>query len=169
MIPELSALVSSAKTAYDIAKGIRALQTEVDRNESISKILEILVSVQFQASSVLAMAHELEIEKHNLTKKIMEFEKWSETDGQYELKEVDTQPFVYSYKKTDKDSKPAHWLCPKCFQEKKTYILQLHYDGDSGRDYICSNCKTIIKLRHGSSGFSPPRSGPSGPNSWMAR
>lgn len=87
----------------------------------------------------------------------MEFENWSETDSQYELKEVDTQTFVYSYKKTDKDSKPVHWLCPKCFQEKKTYILQLHYDNGNYTDYQCANCKTIIKVRHGSSGHTPPR------------
>jgi len=146
MIAEISSLVSSAKAAYDIAKGIHLLQTDVERNENISKILEVLVSVQFQASSVLAHAHELEIEKHNLTQKIMEFKKWSETELQYELKEVDVGTFVYSYKKTDNNPKPAHWLCPKCFQEKKTYILQLNCDDEYCSDYICSNCNTSLNI-----------------------
>lgn len=69
MISEISSLLASSKAAYDIAKGINALKAEVQRNEAISKILEILVSVQFQASGVLSKAHELEIEKDNLAKK----------------------------------------------------------------------------------------------------
>jgi hypothetical protein len=100
MITEISSLIASIKTAYDLAKEISLLKTEVERNESISKILEILVSVQFQTSTVLAEVHKLEIEKHNLTKKLMEFEKWSETETQYELKEIASGVFMYVYKQT---------------------------------------------------------------------
>ncbi len=140
MITEISSLISSLKATYDIAKGINALKSDVERNESISKILEILVSVQFQASAVLAKAHKLEIEKYNLTKKLMELEKWSETEKQYGLKEIASGIFVYVYKKTEKLSEPIHWLCTNCWKDKIKSIIQKTL-GDA---YACPKCKTEL-------------------------
>jgi hypothetical protein len=120
MIAEIASLITSSKAAYDIAKGISSFKSEVERTESISKILEVLVSVQLQASSVLA----LEIEKHALTKRLMELEKWSQTESQYELKEIARGIFVYAYKQTAEKSEPAHWLCTNCWQDKTKSILQ---------------------------------------------
>jgi len=145
MIAEITSLISSSKAAYDIAKGINAIKSEVDRNEAVSKILEVLIAVQTNALSVNAIAQELQREKYDLENKVRQYENWAETERQYELKEVVPETFVYAYKD---NTKPNHWLCPKCFQEKKTYILQLDYDGTAGpKSYICSNCSTIIKLR----------------------
>jgi len=146
MIPEISSLLTASKAAYDIAKGINSLKADVDRNESISKILEILLSVQTQALSVNAIAQELQQEKYNLTQRLMDLEKWSETEMQYELKEIVTGLFVYSYKATDPQEKPMHWLCPKCFQEKKAHIIQLQSDTAAGKNYFCPNCNTKIDI-----------------------
>jgi hypothetical protein len=51
---EIASLVTSAKAAYDIAKGVSSLKAEVERNESIAKLLEILISVQTDAVSTYA-------------------------------------------------------------------------------------------------------------------
>jgi hypothetical protein len=119
------------------------LKAEVERNEAISKILEVLVSVQFQASAVLAKVHELEIEKHNLTKKIMDIENWSKTESQYELKEVASGIFVYAYKKGNNETEPAHWLCTNCWKDKITSILQR---SASYPAFTCPKCKTKFDL-----------------------
>lgn len=167
MIAEIGSLLTSVNAAYTIAKGINALKSDVDRNESISKILEVLISVQFQTSSMLAKAHELEIEKHDLTKKIMDFEKWSETETQYELKEIASGIFVYSYKPTIDPTKPKHWLCTNCYKDKIKSIIRLSFEGDSANQYACPNCKDNFSIRHTSSGSSSPFRGSGGPNSWM--
>lgn len=143
MIAEISSLISSSKAAYDIAKGVNALKSEVDRNEAISIILKVLLSVQSDALSVQSKTHELAIEKHNLTKKLMEFEKWSETEQQYELKEVIRGVFVYSYKKENEISQPMHWLCTNCWKDKVKSILQRTASDDT---YTCPKCKTEINL-----------------------
>lgn len=145
MIAEISSFIASSKAAYDIAKGIYALKSENDRNESISKILEVLITAQFQASEVLAKAHETEIEKHNLTKKLMELEKWSETEKQYELQEVYSGIFAYVYKKGEEATEPVHWLCPNCWQEKKKSILQCDFKNESASSYTCQRCRKAIK------------------------
>lgn len=150
MIAEISSLVASSKAAYDIAKGINSLKSEVDRNESISKVLEVLLAVQTQALSVNAIAQKLQEEKYELTKKVMEFEKWAETEAQYELKEFAPGVFVYAYKKGDNLKEPMHWLCPNCWQEKKKSILQRNYhDAETGA-YNCHKCKAEISWNNSS-------------------
>lgn len=148
MIAEIGSLIASLRVAYDIAKGIGALKSEVDRNESISKILEILIAVQTNALSVNAIAQELQEEKTALKQKIVEFEKWAETETQYELKEIAPALFVYSYKKSNDSIKPPHWLCAKCFSEKKAHIIQLDRESAGGKHFFCPNCKTKYYIRH---------------------
>ncbi|HAB54653.1 MAG TPA: hypothetical protein DCE80_21150 [Ignavibacteriales bacterium] len=139
MIAEISSFISSAKTAYDIAKGISTLKSDVGRNESISKILEILLSVQTQALSVNEIAQKLQEEKYEITQKLMKFEKWSETETQYELKEIASGVFVYACKKTNPPSEPMHWLCTNCWKDRMKSIIQKTLS-DS---YACPKCKTI--------------------------
>ena len=161
-------LFTSVKAAYDIAKGINSLNTTVERNEAVSKVLEILLSVQSDALLMKEKHSVLLSEIDSLKKKILEFENWSDTEKKYELKEVATQTFLYAYKKSETNPQPSHYICPQCYQDKKTYILQLYYEGEGTTQYQCTNCKTIIKIRHGSSGSTPQR-GPGGPHSWMGR
>jgi len=137
-------IFTSIKVAYDIAKGINALNTITERNEAISKVLEVLISVQ---QDTLVMQEEYSLllrEKDNLIKKISEFEKWSEVENQYELKELAPGVPVYAYKKIDKSTDPMHLLCANCFSKKQKgfYIKsEMHY---SGTQYKCLNCDKEI-------------------------
>lgn len=140
MFAEISSLIASSKAAYEIAKGISSLKSEIDRNESISKILEELLSVQTQTLSVNAIAQKLQEEKYELTKKLMEFEKWAKTETQYRLKEVAPSVFVYAYKKTDL-SDPEHWLCTNCYKDRIKSIIHFASKGSGIKKYICPHCK----------------------------
>lgn len=142
MFAEISSLIASSKAAYEIAKGISSLKSEIDRNESISKILEELLSVQTQTLSVNAIAQKLQEEKYELTKKLMEFEKWAKTETQYRLEKVAPGVFVYAYKKTDL-SDPEHWLCTNCYKDRIKSIIRLASTskGSGIKKYICPHCK----------------------------
>jgi hypothetical protein len=141
---EIASVFTSVKVAYDIAKGIGSLKSEVERNESISKILDILLSVQSDALQMQEKHHLLLREKDNLEKKLMELEKWSETEIQYELKEVARGFFVYAYKKPDNLGKPDHWICANCYKDRKASILQLVSGSMIKKRYFCPNCKTDV-------------------------
>lgn len=142
MIPEITGLIASSKSAYEIAKGIGSLKAEVERNQAIAEILQILIAVQQQALAVQSKANELEVEKHALAKKLMESEEWAKTESQYELKQIAPSVFVYAYKKGENLPKPNHFLCPKCYQDKKAYILQNLGQGLAGPVFICNSCKS---------------------------
>lgn len=167
MIAEISSLITTSKAAYDIAKGIISLKSDIDKNESISKILEVLLSVQTQALSVNAIAQKLQEEKYELAKKVMEFENWSKTELQYELKEITSGVFVYVYKKIKNSSEPIHWLCTNCYKDKRKSIIRLASGGSGSKKYHCPHCKDEFYIRHSSSSsYQPDRDG--GPDSWMS-
>jgi hypothetical protein len=142
MITEISSLIASSKAAYDIAKGISSLKSEVERNENISKILEVLISVQTQALSVNTIAQKLQEEKFNLTQKIMEFENWSEIKGNYELKELAPGIPAYLRKKSDENKDLTLWICPYCYDKKQESFLQKECHYETAGFYFCPRCRT---------------------------
>ncbi len=139
-----ASLFTSAKVAYDIAKGISALKTEVEINQAVSKVLEVLLSVQQDALSMQKEHSLLLTEKNNLINKISEFEKWSEVEGQYELKEIAPGVHVYAYKKTDKSTEPMHLLCTNCFSKKQKGFYIQSETTYGGTKYKCLNCDKEI-------------------------
>jgi rubrerythrin len=140
-----ASIITSVKVAYDIAKGISSLKSEVERNEAVSKVLEVLISVQFQASAVLAHNHDLETEKYNLAKKIVEFENWAETERNHETTEVIPDIRVYIAKGLDdKVRQSANWYCTNCWTDKIQSILHLENKNDYVVSYFCPKCKNTF-------------------------
>ena len=147
MIPETSVLVTSIKTAYDIAKGISSIKSELERNEAISKVTEVLRSVQ-QDALLMYEKHSLLLhEKDAPAKKLMEFEKWDKTASQYELKELAPGILAYIRKKNSDSGDPVIWICPYCYDKKEESFLQLEYDYGTSISYFCPNrdCKTSFR------------------------
>ena len=167
-IAEITALITSTKTALDIVRGIRSLNTEVQRNESISKILEALIAIQSEALAVQEKHQKALEEKYELATRLKDFEKWSEIEELYELKDLGGNVFVYAYKKIDTSTEPMHYLCANCFKDKKKAILQCEGTYTSGTAYNCHACNSKIVDRTNKKP-PPPRHGGGGPGSWMAR
>ena len=150
---EIASLFTSAKVAYDIAKGISSIKTEVERNEAIAEILRVLISVEHDAlvmqndhSLLLREKDDLLREKDDLIKKISEFEKWNETETQYELKSIAPGIFVFSYKETSQTTEPAHWLCANCYNDRKKSVIQLDHVSATGSHYVCHKCNSKITI-----------------------
>ena len=151
MISEIASLIASSKAAYDIAKGLTSVHIDDKIRERTADLLGILLAVQSDALIVNAKHQELLKLKYDLEKKILEFENWSETERQYELKEVAPGIFVYAYKKTVESAEPMHWLCTNCWKDRIKSIIQKPL-GDS---YTCPKCKTelypFLNKRHSDS------------------
>src|SRR3972149_10809607 len=143
-ITEIAALLSSAKGAYDIAKGVSSLSADVQRNESISKILEALIAIQGEALSVQERYQKVLEEKNELSARLKNFEQWSDIEQLYELKDLGGNVFVYAYKKTESSVEPMHYLCTNCYTAEKKSILQCLGTYVTGTDYICHTCNAKI-------------------------
>lgn len=159
-IAEITALISSAKTAYDIAKGVSSLSAEVQRNESISKILEALIAIQSEALAMQEKYQRILEEKNELKTKLREFEQWSETERLYELKDLGGNVFVYAFKMAEGSNEPMHYVCANCFKDRKKSILQCLGTASYGTTYHCQACDAKIIDKSNKSSPPPPRRGP---------
>ena len=82
---EISSLLTSAKIAYDIAKGITALKTEVDRNQAVAKVLEVLIAVQTDALSMQEKQSSLTSRITELESQLQQIKNWESELQRYQL------------------------------------------------------------------------------------
>jgi hypothetical protein len=142
---EVASLLASAKAAYDIAKSINAIKNEVDRNQAVSKILEVLIAVQSDALSMQ--------EKHSLlTAKIQQLEKecdrlkdWEAEKERYELKEIAHGLFARIEKGLVGNLQSAHKFCATCFEQNSKAPLQQEKIRVGRRlSLTCHRCKSKV-------------------------
>jgi hypothetical protein len=136
-IPEVVAVVSGIKVVIDIAKGLKSAHDAHTITQAQSDILEKLLDLRIDALSLQEKTSTLINEKEELAKKLMEFEKWAETERQYELAKLPPGILVYAQKKSGTSTEPKHWLCTNCWKDRKKSILQLEYTGA----HTCPECK----------------------------
>ncbi len=152
---ELSALITSSKAAYDIAKGLTSAYVDDKIKERTSELLSILLSVQTNALAVQAKHSELLKEKDDIAKKVMELEDWAQTKSNYELKEMGPGVSAYLRKKTDGAGDFSLWICPYCYNNKKDSPLQKEYHSDVAGYYFCPECQIIFTWGKIGRGFTP--------------
>lgn len=156
-VAEITTLVTSVKASVDIAKGIGSLKAEVERNQAVSELLQSLLSVQSDALAMQAEHFALLQEKERPTKRVAQFEKWSETEQGYELHQPNPGVFVYAPRKINDISKMPSWLCTLCFEDHIKSILQCKYDNANSAYYFCPRCKTVLQWhKHGAHKEEPP-------------
>ena len=152
---ELSSLIASSNAAYNIAKGLTAVYVDEKVRERTSELLTVLISVQTNALAVQTQHQKLLQEKHDLEKKIMQFEGWVKTKGDYELGQLAPGVPAYLRKKLDEVEDSTFWICPYCYDLEKESFLQKEYHSETAGYYFCPGCKTIFRWGRIGRGFQP--------------
>jgi hypothetical protein len=158
----ISAAVSSLKVATDLTKGILSISKQVAVQEKVIELQGVILSINSELLSIQNEYSQALSKMNSLEQKIKEYDDWKIIQEKYELKKVGIDIFVYSLKE-DTNKEPSHWLCAKCFNEKKVSILQRRFP-DLGI-FDCHTCKNQIDIRS-----MPPkkRNDDNGPKSWMS-
>lgn len=153
MLSEIPAIVSALNGIKELAKAVSnskvdaALREQaIESNFAITDALNALITLHAKYQAVLH-------EKDELEKRLMEMENWNEEAAKYTLTEMVQGVFVYALKDDYKTTAPAHWLCPKCYEDKKKSILQfkptmtaLEYSR-----FVCPRCTTAFIDHRGGS------------------
>lgn len=140
MPSDFTLLIEGIKGSIAMVKGLKSAYDQHTITQAQTDVLEKLLALQMDALSLQEKHSALIHEKEELQKKVMEAQKWSETESQYELKQVVPGRIVRSFKKTSESTDPPHWLCPNCWEDKKKSILQSYnWMGDSWR-VSCPRC-----------------------------
>jgi hypothetical protein len=142
MYAEISAAISSAKTALEIAKAANGL---ANYNELVAAVSE--VNSKLMAATAVALASqekqaELAEQLAALKEELRSLRDWKSVAKNYTLQAVGVKKehFAQVYKPAIPTSTARHWACTKCFREQKLYILNAH----ERHCYKCPNCGTEI-------------------------
>jgi len=146
-------LYATIKIAYDIANGINSLNTDVEINLAVSKVIEILRTVQGDALAMQAKHQELLQVKYDLEQKIIKFEEWSNTKNNYDLKHIGAGVPAYLRKDSDASTDNAIWICPYCYGKKEEAFLQLEYYTKDAGFCFCPKCNTPFQWGEIGRGF----------------
>jgi hypothetical protein len=144
MPSEFALFLQGVKGTLDVAKGLKSAYDQHTIVQAQSEIIEKLLALQMDALSLQEKHSALIHEKEELEKKVLEAQKWSETESQYELKQVVPGKIVRSYKKPSESTDPPHWLCPNCWEDKKKSVLQGHLNMGDAWDFSCLRCRFTV-------------------------
>jgi len=133
------------KTAYDIAKGLNATDTQV-------KINDVKIALQqhiLDARDALSAASDTQAASASRTaeleQEIVRIKDWSAQRKRYELINVRHGAIAYAPKRGMEYGEPSHWLCANCFDQTKKSFLQNKGTVGPEATYGCDTCKGSFK------------------------
>lgn len=117
MVAEIFGSISALKSAFDLAKGLKDIESAAGRNRVIVELTEKIFAAQ---TAQAALVHAVE----DLKKQVARFEAWEAEKQRYQLDQVRSGAFVYSVKESMRGIEPPHKICATCFQHSRKSILQ---------------------------------------------
>lgn len=144
MIETVQAAITSLKTVIEITKFINSNENDEKLKERTKELINTIINLQHQMLSIQSDHGKLLQDNDNMRKKLMKLEAWDKEKSNYKLTEICPGVFVYSYKKTNDNTDPEHWLCQKCYNHNKKSILQFDGQSVAGNIYICHECNNEI-------------------------
>lgn len=146
MLAEIKAGFASLKTAFDVAKGLNAANTQVQINEA--KIT--LQSLILDAQASLTVANEAQSTSaariRELEEEIAHLKAWEAESERYELKSIYTGAVAYVLKESAQGSEAPHWLCANCFSKKQKGFLQAQAPMMRNMIFKCSSCGGMVSV-----------------------
>ena len=140
MYAEISAAVTSAKTALSIAKTAHDLTNYNDLVAAISEVNAKLMDATTVALASQEKQSGLTNRIAELEDKLREIESWESEIERYKLHEFqETKALAYALQPDMANDEPLHYLCTTCVNKRQKTILQ-----PSGRLLYCPVCDKSI-------------------------
>ena len=140
MVAEVLAGVSAFKAMFDMAKGLKDINDATIRNGAVIELQEQILTAQAAQSDLIERIRELE-------KEVASFEQWDAKEQEYELKKVARGAVAYMLKPEGRGTKPPHWVCTHCFQNRKISIMQPLADMGGYLIHKCPGCANTFRNR----------------------
>lgn len=128
----IAGIISTGKLAIDTASSIIKAEGALEEKGKKAELLLQINEIHDTLFSLREIIFNLQKERSELYEKIKKQDDWNEKASSYELVKTPGGAYVYASKK-----QPKHYVCPKCFEEKRTYILE------SER---CPNCQNYFSI-----------------------
>lgn len=143
-----SAALAAYNHASNIIKSLFELKTStaiIEQLNILNKELFAIHSSNLELQQQLSAAH---TEIANLKKEIAGFEVWDNQKVRYKLYSPWNGAIVYAVTEANSNGEPAHWLCTKCFDERKRAFLNSRKNKDSGYEEFFCHCGYVVTSKH---------------------
>jgi len=144
MIPEF---IEAAKSLQALTVLLKAAKGLTQYNEMVSAVTEINIKLM-AANDVAFKAQD---DRSLLSKRIAELEEkimglgnWDRDSERYQLQAIAPGVNVFCVKPGMDEGEPPHYLCTKCYNERKKSYLQRFGHSYEGISYRCDTCKSEI-------------------------
>src|ERR1044072_1294019 len=116
---EITTALASLKTVSELISLTLKIKTDSAVSQKAIESQSAIISLQAAMLELQSTHQTLLSEKAQLERQLAEVSSWSEESQHYHLEEIDEGIFVYALS----SGSPAHWLCTRCFHDKKKSIL----------------------------------------------
>jgi hypothetical protein len=146
-IGSVGVVLSSLKTAADMAKVVKDINDETKRRSAVIDLQSAIMNAQSNAIAAQVEQHALLKQIATLEAKIASFDSWNSGLDRYKLTDFGDGTFAYEMKPESANAEPPHKLCANCVPKRTKSILQFGHRSADGRDlYKCYNCGTDVYL-----------------------
>jgi hypothetical protein len=149
---DLSAFASalaSLKAAKDIAEAMVGLRDATAFQGKLIKFQSKIIDANNSAFAAQDERFALLEKIRELEKKVADFEAWDTEKQRYQMEKVWAGSIAYVLTEDARGTEPIHWLCAKCYQDRKKSILQ--FDKFEGAGYMaiytCPTCSASIRAK----------------------
>lgn len=130
------------KSLFDLKIDSRILEKLNLLNKELQSLYGSNLELQQKLASSIA-------EIDNLKKEIVRFEEWELQKSRYKLHSPWDSAVVYAITEENSMGEPPHWLCPKCFEERKRSFLYPRRSKSSGyEEFFCNSCGSVVTSHH---------------------
>lgn len=143
-IPTISAALASINLASQFIKSsIDKIKDNAVR-EKVEELLNSIIPLQIHIITFYEKYSTCAKEKENLEQKRRENEDWKQEASRYKLIELASGVYAYAKEKLMDDSEPHHYICAKCYSDRKKTILQRDSISHDGIHYKYDRCGSEI-------------------------
>lgn len=145
-LAEAKLAIDGIKGALDIAKTIKDVRDEAVIAAKVSDLTALMLDAQAHATAAYARETDLAQRVRELEAQVASFEKWETEKERYEFQRVGGGIFAYRLKESEHAVEPAHYICPKCYEDRKKMVFQFTQTYDAGPVHKCPECDLKMVL-----------------------
>ena len=142
----IAEFLGAAQSVQVLASLLKSAQGLTNYNEIVAAVSEVnakLMAAQAVGVQSLDAQRTLHDRVRELEQQVEAFTEWKKFAPDYALQAVGAfkRDFVRVYKPQTASDQPKHWVCARCYEEKKRYVLNQTRNEHA---YECPNCKAQV-------------------------
>lgn len=144
MASDFALLVEGIRGSIAIVRGLKSAYDQHAIVQVQTEILEKLLALQIDALSLQEDHFALLRSKRELEETLVKHQQWDDTAAQYSLKNLESGAYVYAPNESNKSPEPMHWICAKCYGDRKKSLLHFVWDSARGHHAFCQECHNWV-------------------------